>query len=122
MTLKGNKGFTLIELMATLVIISVLSAVFVQRYAVATQVANTVAGQALCSDLNAREMGQWGSALLARGYDNDDDVWERHHQYLGDIKWVKLTQTGGTAVISGTTADLNRTPSKRSHAAVWSFK
>lgn len=121
----NDRGFTLIELMAVLVIVSVWAAIGFQKFAVATDFANTSAGQMLVSDLNCREMGMWGSELLGREYESDDSVWEHRHDYLSDpaIKWISLNQDGeSNAVINGVTVSLNRTPSTRATAAAWVFR
>ena len=54
--LSNTKGFTLIEIMATLVIISVISSVGVQKYDEITHTANQRVLEVAFSDLNSREL------------------------------------------------------------------
>jgi prepilin-type N-terminal cleavage/methylation domain-containing protein len=72
----GEKGFTLIELIATLVIISVLAAVVVPRYLDA-ETSSKLRGLDLgISEMNGRETLTWALLKLSDiGYPGDGPLW-----------------------------------------------
>ena len=80
----GEKGFTLIELIATLVIISVLAAVLIPRYLDAETSAKMRGLDLGVSEMNGRETLTWAMVKLSNnGYPSVD----------GDPLWVQLRWT-----------------------------
>ncbi len=74
--MTNSKGFTLIELVATLVIISVLAAIFIPRYMDAETASKYRAIDMGVSEMNGRETMSWALVKLSNdGYRNDDQVW-----------------------------------------------
>ena len=72
----GENGFTLIELIATLVIISVLAAVVLPRYIDAEASSRMRALDMGISEMNGRETLTWAMVKLSTtGYLNDDQLW-----------------------------------------------
>lgn len=74
--MKNCKGFTLIELIATLVIFSVLAAILIPRYIDAETVSKYRAIDMGVSEMNSRETLSWALVKLSNeGYRDDDQVW-----------------------------------------------
>jgi prepilin-type N-terminal cleavage/methylation domain-containing protein len=74
----GEKGFTLIELISTLVIISVLAAVLIPRY-IDAETSSKLRGLDMgIVEMNGRETLTWAMVKLSdSGYLNDTQLWNR---------------------------------------------
>jgi prepilin-type N-terminal cleavage/methylation domain-containing protein len=71
-----EKGFTLIELMAMLVIIGVMASVVVKKYNNISISAELRAIEAGISELNSRETLTWANLIINRGnYPGDEAIW-----------------------------------------------
>ena len=87
-------GFTLIELISTLVIISVLAAVVVPRYLDAETSAKMRGLDLGISEMNGRETLKWAMVKLSNtGYSGDGPLWEQllldPGTYIGaDYDWT----------------------------------
>ena len=74
--LSNERGFTVIELISTLVIISVLAAVLIPRYIDADTSAKMLGIDMGVAELNGRETLTWAMVKLSNtGYQNDGQVW-----------------------------------------------
>jgi prepilin-type N-terminal cleavage/methylation domain-containing protein len=71
-----EKGFTLIELMAMLVIIGVVASVAVKKYNNISASAELRAIEVGISELNSRETLTWANLIINQGrYPGDDAIW-----------------------------------------------
>jgi prepilin-type N-terminal cleavage/methylation domain-containing protein len=122
--MRNQAGFTLIELISTLVIISVLAAILIPRYIDAETTAKMRGLDVGVAELNGRETLTWAMVKLSNtGYKRDQQVWDQLSVdpgiYLGaDYEWPDLPNinpgTGkGTATLmfKKEKAPLNRTGS-----------
>ena len=132
-TLFNRQGFTLIELIAVLLLIGILGALAIPRFIELDATANLRAVDAAVSELNGREGLIWAAIKSSTDSDPatvDDEVWARMkndpgltYPDLGDAyKWVTLPDKsgGGLSFREIPEVTLNRIPSNTSAPARWS--
>ncbi len=123
--ISKESGFTLIELMAILVIIGVIASVAVKKYTNISTHAEKRAILAGIAELNARETLFWANHLIANGgYSGDDPIWllMALNTDLGSAyQWtIGPTKLGGELSFGSQSETLNRTTSTQLSAAKWS--
>lgn len=122
--LTGRSGFTLIELISTLVIISTLAAILIPKYIDVEQSSRMQAIDLGISELNGRETLTWALVKLSNtGYMNDQpQLWALMDTNLGaDYDWMAgPTNGGGTLRFQGTaSAALIRSASRVDTPGKW---
>jgi prepilin-type N-terminal cleavage/methylation domain-containing protein len=128
-SLKNRQGFTLIEIMAVLVIIGVLASVAVAKINDISGTAEFRLLETGIVELNAREMLYWTNAKFAPGgwigNGGDTFVWTTMMVMNTDIgseySWTVGPDriTGGTLSFGSQSINLNRTSSTNTTAARW---
>jgi prepilin-type N-terminal cleavage/methylation domain-containing protein len=132
--MPDQKGFTLVEIIAVLLIVSVLAAVVVPRFIDLDSSARVRAVEAAIAELNGRESLLWARLKISQtGYspaDGDDIIWSDMKNdptdsfpYLGeDYVWTGLpTQEGGGQLSFQNSPGLaiDRTKSTRDRPGNW---
>ena len=118
--LKGEEGFTLIELIAVLVMVGVMSAVIYQKINTIDREAEQVALNAGVSELNGRERLQYLVEQIGDGYPGDPVLFGKISRDLGsDYTWDVVAITGGALRFKGSTQILIRTASTATDYGGW---
>jgi prepilin-type N-terminal cleavage/methylation domain-containing protein len=119
---KNQKGFTLIELTAVMVIIGVMASVGVKKLDLLSGTATNRALHEGVKELNIRESLNWTNIKLSpAGWVNDTEVFTAVDTDLGsDFVWsVAPDASGGTLTFRSETVVLNRVASTNSTIGSW---
>ena len=125
----SEKGFTLLEIISVLVILSILTAIAVPKYVSLDQSARERAIDAAISELNGRETLTWSNhKITSSGYLGDDRIFGTVagpsppvDYHLGaDYTWGgTLVVGGGTITFEKLPINLTRTGSTTGHPGSW---
>ena len=119
---RNKDGFTLIELIATMVILSVWSAVIVKKV---VAVSNSSERNALMQgivELNTRESLTWFNIKMSNtGYESDEKIWEKIDTNIGiEYIWTSgPTRSGGELQFGSQSFVLPRNESTKESPASW---
>ena len=121
--LDNSRGFTLIEIIAVLVILGVLSAVAVPRFIDVAANADQRSLDLGVAELNQRESLVWANIMLSdSGWSSDAVTFGQMDVDLGSgYQWPSTaTAGGGTLRFGSASAVLTRAPSTSLSAGRWS--
>ena len=120
---RNQKGLTLIEIIAVLIVLGILAAVAVPRYISLEANARMRAIDNGIRELNALEILTWSDQKISEsGYVSDAKVFGAISYNLGDnYTWNTgdPTITGGTMLFKGASITLSRAASTDKNPAIW---
>ncbi len=122
--LPNCDGFTLIEIIVVLVILSVLASVVAQRIVALDSSAINKAFSCAVSELNGRECLTWARVKTSpSNWISDAQVFAGYDSDLGpDFQWSSKAPDGGTIRFKGQEFKLERSPSTSSNPGGWKTK
>ena len=120
-----EKGFTLLEIIAVLVILSILAGIAIPRYISLDESAKQKGLDAGIAELNGRETLTWSNEKISvSGWVSDEKTFRSVETFLGDeYEWAPEDpkSTGGTLSFKESTAvSLSRTESTNEKPGSWS--
>lgn len=124
--LQNHDGFTLVEIIAVLVILGILAVLAVPRFIDLEQKAKQKAFKTVLTEINAREFLTWSDHKISTsGYVSDAKVFGAMN-YAVDPNYAwnpgDPTETGGTIDFKGESYTLSRTASTNENPAIWELK
>ncbi|MGD8944970.1 MAG: prepilin-type N-terminal cleavage/methylation domain-containing protein [Desulfobacterales bacterium] len=121
---RGNRGFTLLEIIAVLVILSVLAAIAVPKYISLDQSATQRAIDAGIAELNGRETLTWSNQKIGFSYEGDPVLFPMVDTALGgDYTWIGDVPDAGGGTLGFQKSEgvaLTRSESTTVHPGSWS--
>ena len=120
-TVSNNQGFTLIEIMAVLIIMGIIIGVIGLKMFSFTDKASYRAIESSIAELNAREKLTWHKVNLSiTGYTNDTNIFNMVDYTSGNIHWNSIDILGGELTNNRIDIWVNRTPSNKNQPGSWS--
>ena len=124
--IDNQKGFTLIEIIAVLVILGLLAAIAVPRYIDLENNAKQKTVDTLKAEINGRESLTWANhKISASGYVSDGKIFsDLNFDFDPNYRWNPgdPKPSGGTLKFKGEFFTFSRTASTHLNSAVWAQK
>ena len=117
-------GFTLIEIIIVLLILSLLASVVAQRFVALDSSAKLKSIEGAVAELNGREGLTWARVKTSTSkWVSDAQLFPKIDTNLGpDFQWSSKAPDGGTIRFKGQEFKLERSPSTSSKSGSWKMK
>jgi len=115
--LKRENGFTLVELIAVIIILGIISTIVAVKFTDFTGNAEQQMIDQTIAELNTREKHIWMNAKLEGVENIEEYVLERVDRQIGEGAMVSDTTK---ITIRGTSSNVARSPATRASPAIWS--
>ena len=119
--LKNQKGFTMVEIIAVLIILGIISGIAVNRFGAFSNAATATGTNLTVIELNSRESMTWYDVKISdQGFIDDATVFGVVDYELGKIKWASGPNLfGGIITVDGEDVVLIRSESTKTEPAIW---
>ena len=118
---KNQKGFTLIEILAVIVILGVIVGMGITKFISIDNNAERQGINMAIVDLNGQEMKVWTKGKFKNGW-TDQEIFDKISYQIKGYEWVSLDRFGGELKFKKTTEQLTRTLSTSQGPARWSLQ
>jgi prepilin-type N-terminal cleavage/methylation domain-containing protein len=118
---SNNKGFTLVEILAVLIILGIILGILVPKYISLNKNAEKAGINMAIVDLNGREMKCWTAQKLNGNWDGDKKIFESCDYEINGYKWTDLDKTGGLLQFKEIHVRISRRASANHEPANWSI-
>lgn len=116
----NSKGFTLIEILAVLLIVGILTAVGVHKFIQLDNSAANVVLRNAVAQFNDTEKHHWTNEKLSETYMSDDQMFELvKADLIVTYNWKEISPTGGIVNINTHTFKVVRQSSTQKGYAIW---
>jgi len=117
----NQKGFTLVEILAVLVILGVIVGMTIPKFVSIDKNAEQQGINMAIVDLNGQEMKVWAEGKFNRGW-TDQEIFNQVDYQINGYTWISIDISGGELEFGRTTAQLVRELSTSDAPARWSLK
>ena len=117
----NQKGFTLVEILAVLVILGVIVGMAVPKFISIDISAERQGINMAIVDLNGQEMKVWTEGKFNDGW-TDAEIFSKVDHQIKGYTWISLNPSGGELKFGKTTEQLTRVLSTSQGSARWSLK
>jgi prepilin-type N-terminal cleavage/methylation domain-containing protein len=118
--MKNQKGFTFIEIIAVMVIMSMMCIVILPRMHFLNESARKQVARTITNELGSREMKAWVFTHLDYGFKSDEQVFDKVDHQLDGCIWNSIDISGGVLQYEKIVMHLNRRPASFDTPARWS--
>lgn len=119
--LSNSKGFTLVELLAILIILGIMLAITVPKYISLNKNAEKAGISMAIIDLNGREMKCWTEQKLNENWESDQKIFESCDYEINGYRWLSMSHLGGSLEFKEIVVRIHRRASENHEPGSWSI-